>query len=110
MVPAHDHQGCNAPSAKERIVALHKHNHLFETMAENPQTGIFERFEKQWAFVASYTESQVHRYWNDVEMFLEQHGQTGGKDTEDEALQNGLDQSMSPLMDFMFKDCTYFSD
>jgi hypothetical protein len=53
------------PSTRERINALATHRPLFEHIDNHPQSGVYNRFGKNWSRSLNYIEGEVHRC-NDV--------------------------------------------
>lgn len=72
-----DH-GC-LPSVQQRITALYNNYHLFETVADFPQAGIYQTYEKESALITAYIESEVRQRWHDLDVFLRRHAQPGGE-------------------------------
>ena len=96
----------DAPSTRERIMALREHSQLFELSADYPQAVIHQRFREQWARVIPYTESKVHRCLRAADASLQQ-----GLSPDDivqgdtDPAESGFTRSMDALTESLLLHC-----
>jgi hypothetical protein len=70
---ANDHApttSTDRPSVHERINALAQHRPLFENIDRHPQSGVYNRFLRNWSRVLYYAEGEVYRRSDAVDTFL----------------------------------------
>jgi hypothetical protein len=58
------------PSTRQRIEALAQHPTLFEYIDKHPQSGIYDRFGKEWSRALSYVDGIVHQCSDAVDTFI----------------------------------------
>ena len=96
----------DAPSTRERIMALREHSQLFELSADYPQAVIHQRFREQWARVISYTESKVHRCLRAADASLQQGLSPDDVVQEDtDPAESGFTRSMDALTESLLLHC-----
>lgn len=67
-------------SALRRIEALRYHTLLFDHIAMRPQSGVYDRFIKQWPKVVAAIEGEVYHRIEDLDKFIlkDSHGEDEG--------------------------------
>jgi hypothetical protein len=58
------------PTLCERINALAQHRPLYENIDKHPQSGVYNRFGKNWPMILYYVEGEVHRCRDAVDEFI----------------------------------------
>ncbi|KAF1835428.1 hypothetical protein BDW02DRAFT_597308 [Decorospora gaudefroyi] len=72
-----DWNSSEAPSVKDRIVALNIHDTLFERIAEFPEAAIKMRFGKESALASSYVEGEVFRCGRAAYSYIRENAKPG---------------------------------
>jgi hypothetical protein len=96
---------CGAPSVQDRIISLDGHDQLYDTIAEHPRVGIYQRFGRQWAFVLPYIEGEVYKSWRNARTFVQKNARTVEEAKKDTALETKFQGVMNDLVDRLILDC-----
>ncbi|CAO2656935.1 Nn.00g057380.m01.CDS01 [Neocucurbitaria sp. VM-36] len=99
---------CSAPNVQQRIAALLGHRQLYDTYAQHPQAGIYDRFGPEWALVIAYIESKVHQSRHAAYIFLQENAQQGrglsGERKKARAIKTAREIALSPSPTQLFMD------
>lgn len=99
----------DAPSTKERIMAMREHSQLFEISASYPEAAVHQRFREQWARIIPYVESKVHRCMRAADASLRQDMSPDDIAQEEiDPAESGFTRSMDALTESLLLHCMQF--
>ena len=90
----------------DRLMALSEHGDLFEHIDKYPQSGVYERFGREWAMTIAYVEGEVQSCSDVANQFIRDKSRRGKpKDGAAKDLSKELSEVMTPLIDVLLLQC-----